>query len=127
LSHKDVDEIRAAFFKFFTKLLRFYEQEPDDQIARVSDSSGKQQLSDYSTNTYKNDVFLKAYEKDRQGQGELGFLRVFTTTSLFQRLTFRDKFHEDEAEIQLFKRYAQAEKKNESLYFDKFWSEMKIP
>jgi hypothetical protein len=25
LSHKDVDEIRAAFFKFFTKLLRFYE------------------------------------------------------------------------------------------------------
>jgi hypothetical protein len=81
----------------------------------VSDSSGKQQLSDYSTNTYKNDVFLKAYEKDRQGQGELGFLRVFTTTSLFQRLTFRDKFHEDEVEIQLFKRYAQAEKKNESL------------
>jgi len=37
---------------------------------------------------------------------EQGFLRVFTTTSLFQRLTLRDKFMEDNIEITLFKKKA---------------------
>lgn len=76
-------------------------------------------MADYN-NTYKNDVFLRAYEKDRKGGEELGFLRVFTTTSLFQRLTFRDKFNEDEDDIRLFKKYARIERDDDKWDLEKF-------
>ena len=83
-------------------------------------------MADYA-NTYKNDLFLKAYEKDRKGGEELGFLRVFTTTSLFQRLTFRDKFHEDEDDIRLFKKYAKAEATGGRFDLEKFADDKKCP
>jgi hypothetical protein len=78
-------------------------------------------------NTYKNDQFLKAYEKDRKGGEELGFLRVFTTTSLFQRLTFRDKFHEDEDDIKLFKRFAKAAQNGEKFNLELFSKQKNCP
>ena len=85
------------------------------------------QNNDQYNNNYKNDKFLKAYA-DANGRfyaEELGFLRVFTTTSLFQRLTIRDKFSEDHVDIELFKKWTQAVRKDEKYKLDKFSAKLK--
>lgn len=70
---EDIDSIRQEFFEFFAKLLKHYK----------SEELPENEKNAYETNNYKNDDFLKLYDSSKYKDEELGFLRVFTTTSLF--------------------------------------------
>lgn len=83
-------------------------------------------MSDYANNL-KNDKFLNAYDKEKNGPEEQAFLRVFTTTSLFQRLKCKDKFREDEMEIKLFKKFAMQARKSDKITLEKFSDVVKPP